>query len=194
LVVIDEAWVALSKSFFGAKIEEWLRSWRKANAAVWLATQSLDDLRRSEYRTVILESCQSQIYLANSQATSNNIADIYRDFNLRDRQIRIVGEAVPKREYYLVSSKGQRLINLALDPATLSFVGASKKEDIRRARELIAEHDKLWPVYWLRERGLAEAADELENSYPDTASLIHHYTNGAAVSSSRDATEDGVTP
>jgi type IV secretion system protein VirB4 len=194
LVVIDEAWVALSKSFFGAKIEEWLRDWRKKNAAVWLATQSLDDLRRSEYRSVILESCHTKVYLPNPEAGTDNIADIYRDFRLSDRQIQIIAEAVAKREYYLVSHKGRRLIDLALEPATLSFVGASSKEHIRRVRELIAEHGARWAVYWLRERGLAEAADELEHSYPDTVSLIHHYTNGVAGSSSRGAPEDGVTP
>ena len=94
LIIVDEAWVALTKSFFGAKLEEWLRTCRKANAAVWLATQSLDDLRRSDYRSVILESCPSKIYLPNPEATTDNIADIYRDFGLSDRQIQIVAEAV----------------------------------------------------------------------------------------------------
>ena len=162
LVVIDEAWVALSKSFFGAKIEEWLRSWRKKNAAVWLATQSLDDLRRSDYRAVILESCHSQIYLGNPEAATHNIADIYRDFGLSDRQIQIIAEAVAKREYYLVSPNGRRLFDLALEPLTLSFVGASSKEDIKRARELMAEHGEGWPGHWLRERGVSGSAEEFE--------------------------------
>lgn len=96
LIVVDEAWVALTKSLFGAKLEEWLRTCRKKNAAVWLATQSLDDLRRSEYRSVILESCPTKIYLPNPEAATDNIAAIYRDFGLSDRQIQIIAEATPK--------------------------------------------------------------------------------------------------
>jgi type IV secretion system protein VirB4 len=166
LVVIDEAWVALTKSFFGAKLEEWLRTMRKKNAMVWLATQSLDDLRRSEYRSIILESCPTKIYLPAAEASTPNMANAYRDFGLTDRQIEIIAEATPKRHYYLVSPKGKRLFDLALDPATLSFVGASSKEHIRRVRELIAEFGDRWPAQWLRERGLPQWADELDNDRP----------------------------
>jgi type IV secretion system protein VirB4 len=170
-VMIDEAWVALTKSFFGGKLEEWLRTLRKMNGAVWLATQSLDDLRRSEYRSVILESCPSKIYLPNPEAATDNIAAIYRDFGLSDRQIQIVAEAVPKRQYHLVSPKGRRLFDLALEPMSLSFVGASSKDDIKLARELMAEYGERWPVYWLRERGLPEWAAELDQSMPTAASI-----------------------
>ena len=41
LIILDEAWIMLTNSVFGAKIEEWLRTLRKKNAAVVLATQSL---------------------------------------------------------------------------------------------------------------------------------------------------------
>jgi type IV secretion system protein VirB4 len=159
LVVIDEAWVALTKSFFGAKLEEWLRTLRKKNAAVWLATQSLDDLRQSEYRSVVLESCPTKIYLPNPEATTPNMAGIYRDFGLSDRQIEIIAEAIPKRHYYLVSRLGRRLFDLALEPATLAFIGASSKNDLLRARNMIAEYGDRWPAEWLRERGLGEWAD-----------------------------------
>jgi type IV secretion system protein TrbE len=179
LIIVDEAWVALTKSFFGSKLEEWLRTCRKANAAVWLATQSLDDLRRSEYRSIILESCPTKIYLPNPEAANDNIADIYRDFGLTDRQIQIIADAVPKREYYLVSPKGRRLFDLALEPVTLSFVGASSKKHLRRVRELIAEYGERWPVYWLRERNLSDWAAELERSMPSPTPLdIAGYRNG----------------
>ena len=164
LVVVDEAWVALTKSFFGAKLEEWLRTLRKKNAAVWLATQSLDDLRQSEYRSVVLESCPTKIYLPSPEAQTPNLAAAYRDFGLTDRQIEIIAEAISKKHYYLVSPKGRRLFDLALDPATLSFVGASSKAHLQRARELIAEYGEIWPAHWLRERGLPQWADEFKRN------------------------------
>ena len=58
----------------------------------------------------------------------------------------------------------------------LSFVGASSKEHIkRRARELIAKHGDRWQAEWLRERGLPEAAEELDKerpTVPQTAPLV----------------------
>jgi type IV secretion system protein VirB4 len=162
-IVVDESWLALTKSFFGTKLEQWLRDCRKQNGAVWLATQSLDDVRRSEYRSVILESCASKIYLANPQALTPNMIEVYRDFGLNEKQIEIIGsEMMPKRHYLLVSPDGCREFDLELDPVTLSFVGVSSKEHIQRVRELIAEHGERWPGYWLRERGLPQAADEFE--------------------------------
>ena len=90
--------------------------------------------------------------------------EIYRDFGLNEKQIEIIGsEMLPKRHYLLVSPDGCREFDLELDPVTLSFVGVSSKEHIQRVRELIAEYDNKWPAQWLRERGLGQAADELES-------------------------------
>ena len=164
LLVIDEAaWVLLKKGIFGEKLEEWLRTLRKQNAACWLLSQSLDDVSRSEYRSVILQGCPSKIFLHDPDAQTPNMAEIYRGFGLTDRHIEIIAqELIPKRTYLLISPKGTRSFDLALDPVTLSFVGASSKEDIYRARQLIEHHGAAWPAYWLRERGLPEAAEEFE--------------------------------
>jgi type IV secretion system protein VirB4 len=164
LLVIDEAaWVLLVEGVFGEKLDQWLRDMRKKNAAVWLLSQSLDDVSRSKYRSVILQGCPSKIFLHDPDAQTPNMAEIYHSFGLTDRQIEIIAqELIAKRTYLLISPKGTRSFDLALDPATLSFVGASSKEDIFRARQLIEQHGAAWPAYWLRERGLADAADEFE--------------------------------
>src|SRR6266851_9666514 len=65
LIVLDEAWIMLTNSVFGAKVEEWLRTLRKKNAAVVLATQSLAEIANSPHRDVILESCPTKLYLPN---------------------------------------------------------------------------------------------------------------------------------
>jgi type IV secretion system protein TrbE len=68
LIVIDEAWVVLASALFGAQLETWLRTLGKKNAAVILATQSLADIDRSAYRSVVLDSCQTKIFLPNAEA------------------------------------------------------------------------------------------------------------------------------
>jgi type IV secretory pathway VirB4 component len=68
LVVLDEAWIMLTNSVFGAKVEEWLRTLRKGNAAVVLANQSLSETANSPHRDVILESCPTPRPVPNDAA------------------------------------------------------------------------------------------------------------------------------
>jgi type IV secretion system protein TrbE len=163
-ISLDEAaWILLTESVFGEQLEEWLINLRKRNAVVWLWAQSLDYVSRSKYRATILQGCPSRIFLHDPDAQTPNMAQIYRDFGLGDREIEMIArELVPKRTYLLITPDGSTVLDLELDPVTLSFVGAGSPDDIRRARELAARHGPQWPAWWLRERGLPEAAQEFE--------------------------------
>ncbi len=181
LIVIDEAWVVLANSTFGAKLEEWLRTLRKKNAAVVLATQSLSEIANSPYRDVLLESCPTKLYLPNAEALNPQTRELYRKFGLSDRQIDILAEATPKRDYYYVSPLGRRLFQFAIGPAALAFIGAGSKEDVLAARRMIAEHGERWRLEWLRARGLGEWADYLDRFYPraeTAAARLVHPANG----------------
>jgi len=179
LIVIDEAWVVLANSMFGAKLEEWLRTLRKKNAAVVLATQSLSEVANSSQRDVILESCPTKLYLPNSEARNPQTRELYRKFGLSDRQIDILAEATPKRDYYYVSPLGRRLFQFALGPAALAFIGAGSKEDVLAARRMISKCGEHWRVEWLRARGLGDWADYLARFYPqaETIAPILHQAN-----------------
>jgi type IV secretion system protein VirB4 len=162
LIILDEAWIMLANSVFGAKIEEWLRTLRKKNAAVVLATQSLAEIANSPHRDVILESCPTKLYLPNPEATNAASRELYRRFGLTDRQTEIVAEATPKRHYYYVSPLGRRLFQFALGPAALAFIGAGSKDDVILARRIIQEHGDRWTAEWLRRRELDDWADYLD--------------------------------
>ena len=162
LVILDEAWIMLTNSVFGAKIEEWLRTLRKKNAAVVLATQSLSEIANSPHRDVILESCPTKLYLPNPEAKNSATREMYRRFGLSDRQIDIVADATPKRHYYYVSPLGRRLFQFSLGPAALAFIGAGSKDDILAARRMIEQHGERWTVEWLRARGLHDWAEYLD--------------------------------
>ena len=56
VIVLDEAWLMLAHPAFREKIREWLKTMRKANCAVVMATQSLSDAGRSGILDVIAES------------------------------------------------------------------------------------------------------------------------------------------
>jgi type IV secretion system protein VirB4 len=162
LIVLDEAWIMLANSVFGMKIEEWLRTLRKKNAAVVLATQSLAEIANSSHRDVILESCPTKLYLPNTEAKNAASHELYRRFGLTDRQTDIIAEATPKRHYYYVSPLGRRLFQFALGPAALAFVGAGSKDDILSASRLVREYGDRWTSEWLRQRELEDWGDYVE--------------------------------
>ena len=170
LVILDEAWIMLTNSVFGAKIEEWLRTLRKKNAAVVLATQSLSEIANSPHRDVILESCPTKLYLPNPEAKNSGTQEVYRRFGLSNRQIDIIADATPKRHYYYVSPLGRRLFQFSLGPAALAFIGAGSKDDVLAARRMIEQHGERWTVEWLRVCGLHDWADYLDrlNGFVDT--------------------------
>jgi type IV secretion/conjugal transfer VirB4 family ATPase len=158
LLVLDEAWLMLSSPLFRDKIREWLKTLRKANTAVVFATQSISDVMRSEIRDVIVESCPTKIFLPNLEAQTEFCSQAYASMGLTDRQIEILSQLAPKRQYFYVSPLGRRVIELGLGPVALSFIGASGKEDIAAIRRLMADSPNAWPAGWLAARGLADWA------------------------------------
>lgn len=157
-IILDEAWVMLGNEVFRAKIREWLKVLRKANCAVILATQSLSDAKSSGIMDVLVESCLTKIFLANPFARQEDQYELYKSIGLNNRQIEILAESTPKKDYYMATPKGRRRFQMRLTKTELSFVGCSDKESIARIRELKEGHGSDWWKTWLQERGLPQEA------------------------------------
>ncbi|MEP6495565.1 MAG: hypothetical protein ABJF01_22960, partial [bacterium] len=125
LILLDEAWMALMHSLFGARVAQWLYTLRKQNAAVVLATQSGAQLERLPNRAAILESCVTKIWLPNPDALSPASAALYRELGLNEREIALLAEATPKRDYYFTSPRGRRLFELGLGRDALAMLAPS---------------------------------------------------------------------
>jgi len=159
LVPLDECWLMLSHPLFREKVREWLKTWRKKNAAVLMATQELADVMASPIRDVIMASCPTKILLPNPEAQDPSSRSMYEVIGLNDREVEILANAQVKRQYYYKSPLGRRLFSFGFGPMVLSFVGASGQDDLRAVRELMEEHNSDWPAYWLKRRGLDEWGD-----------------------------------
>ncbi|GAC1648714.1 MAG: conjugal transfer protein TrbE [Gemmatimonadaceae bacterium] len=159
LLLIDEAWMALTHTSFGAKINEWLLTLRKHNVAVVLATQSLSQLEQLADRHTIIDSCPTRFFLPDSGAETPAHAPLYRALGLNQRELTLISAAIPRRQYYFKSPRGSRLFELALGPTALAFVAPSRGESAedtrRRIERLIESHDDGWPSAWLAVRGMA---------------------------------------
>lgn len=177
LLILDEAWLMLSHPLFQEKIREWLKVMRKANCAVVFATQEISDVGKSPIRDVIYQSCETKILLPNPDArTIETMYEQYRLIGLNERQIDMISYATKKRDYYYMSSLGRRMFTLGLGPVCLSFVGASSKEEVALARQLMDKHGMRWPAEWLRVNGrmkqwtgLERWASELDQVLRDAA-------------------------
>ena len=164
LLILDEAWLFLDDPVFAARIRQWLKTLRKKNVSVVFATQSLADVKDSAIAPAIIESCASRIFLPNPQATEPQIRAIYEGFGLNARQIEIVAQAQPKRDYYYQSRLGNRVFDLDLGPVTLAFAGASTPEHQRDIDAVLAAHGTQdFAAHWLRHCGLDWAADLIDH-------------------------------
>jgi type IV secretion system protein VirB4 len=164
LLIIDEGWLALDDDGFAGQLREWLKTLRKKNASVVFATQSLSDIDGSAIAPALIESCPTRLFLPNERAIEPQIKSIYRRFGLNDRQIEILAQATPKRDYYCQSRRGNRLFDLGLGEIALAFTATSAKTDQQAiARVFAASGRDGFAAAWLRERALGWAADLIPN-------------------------------
>jgi type IV secretion system protein VirB4 len=139
LLIIDEAWSALDHPLLAAKLRQWLKTARKANVAVVMATQSLADIAASSIREALSESCPTRIFTANSRARERATAATYAGFGLTPEQIRIVSELRPKAEYVFTAPGAWRRFELGLSPLELALIGRNRPADQAAMQRLAAE-------------------------------------------------------
>ncbi|MFZ2028825.1 MAG: conjugal transfer protein TrbE [Vitreimonas sp.] len=169
LLILDEAWLFLKDSDFASQIQDWLKTLRKKNVAVVFASQELADVEASPIASTIIEACLTRIFLPNDRAREPRSRAFYEALGLNGRQIELIANATPKRDYYLSSRNGCRLFELGLGPAALAFVGASKPEDHALIDHVLAATgERGFAAAWLETRGLGEAAAALHRFDADT--------------------------
>lgn len=171
LLILDEAWLFLDHPLFAGRIRDWLKTLRKKNVAVVFATQSLADVAGSSIAPAIIESCPQRIFLPNDRAIEPQARTAYERFGLNDRQIQLIAQAMPKRDYYLQSRRGNRLFELNLGPVALTFCGASSANDQSLIDLTLAEQNsEPFAASWLRAKEQAWAADLLDDFQKETRS------------------------
>jgi type IV secretion system protein VirB4 len=148
LFVMDEAWRFFRHPTIQRYLMAALKTWRKKNAALVLATHSSDDLDRSELLPIILESCPTKIFLANPGME----AAAYRErFQLNEREAALIAGLIPKQQFLLKQPGMAKVLNLHVDPKSY-WLYTSNPFDHQRRRAAFAEH------------GVARGLDVLANA------------------------------
>jgi type IV secretory pathway VirB4 component len=122
--VLDEAWRFLRDPMIRAYVTEALKTWRKKNACVLLATQSSEDLERSELLRVAIESCPTKCFLANP---SIDRAVYQALFHLNETEADAIAMLVPRQQVLLKQPAVAKVLNLHVDAKSAALFGAARR-------------------------------------------------------------------
>jgi type IV secretion system protein VirB4 len=134
--VMDEAWRFLRNETIRRYITEAVKTWRKRNAAMILATQSSDDLENSEMLGVIVESCPTKIFLANPGADRDSYQ---QTFHLNQTEAELIARLAPKQQILLKRPDYSKVLHLNVDPVGYWLYTSNPYEN-RRRREAFEKH------------------------------------------------------
>ncbi|MCC7241557.1 MAG: DUF87 domain-containing protein [Acidobacteria bacterium] len=113
LFVLDEAWRFAQDGTIKAYITEALKTWRKRNAAMLLATQSSEDFAASDLLRTVIESCPSQFFLANPGMDLERARQL---FHLNQTESALIAALIPRQQALLKRPDVTKVINLHVDP------------------------------------------------------------------------------
>lgn len=123
-IYLEEASFLLNSPTFLRALDDWLKTFRKLNAFVWLTIQSpeavsgIDDER---VRATIADNIPNLI-LGYNQRLENHRALYKAMFGMHDEQINILAALKPKRDYLLVADGFCRILGTSLSKDTLAYL------------------------------------------------------------------------
>jgi type IV secretion system protein VirB4 len=153
MIYVEEAWYMLANETFEAKINDWLRTFRKKKAFVVFATQSPYELQRLKAWAAFIANVPTFIFLRSIKDSVEQTAAIYRDlFNLNDAQLGLLSGAMPKRDYLIVKPGLTRLVTAAMPRVLLAINDATSREGmVERAQEFARTGGAGWELRFVRE-------------------------------------------
>ena len=170
IFLLDEAWLFIRNETIRSYVTRAQKTWRKHNAAMVLATQSVKELAASGMLTVVTESCPTKIFLANPDMEPS----VYRDaFGLNDTELSLIADLVPPGQMLIRKHNGSKKVHLNVD--SLSYWMATNN-----ARDNVLKHE-YFDRYGTHE-GLRRLAEE------------HPFSFGGRSTSSKTQTARTKTP
>jgi len=150
VIDIDEFWKALGDEAFRGLAQDGLKTYRKQNAFLILATQSPADVLRSTIAHTLLEQCPTKIYLPNPLASA---ADYTDGFGLTEKELRLVREEMAPggRQFLIKQGRDSVVASLPLDGMDDEIaILSGRAETVALAERLRAELGEA-PQAWLPE-------------------------------------------
>jgi type IV secretion system protein TrbE len=127
LFLLDEAWLFIRNETIRNYVTQAQKTWRKHNAAMILATQSIKELATSGMLTVVAESCATKIFLASPDMD----AQVYRDaFGLNDTELDLIAGLIPPGQMLIRKQMGSKKVHLNVDSLSYWMATNNAKDNI----------------------------------------------------------------
>jgi type IV secretion/conjugal transfer VirB4 family ATPase len=165
--LIDEAWLFIRNETIRNYVVQAQKTWRKHNAAMILATQSLKELEESGMFHVVSESCPTKIFLANPEMDRH----LYREaFHLNDTELELIAGLVPPGQMLIRKAQGSKKVLLNVDSVS-HWMATNNTRDNLTKRDYFARF------------GIPEGLRRLAHDYPfrprTAAGVTHPNPEGA---------------
>ena len=150
MFLLDEAWLFIKNETIRNYIVSAQKTWRKHNAAMILATQSIKELEESGMLQIVSESCPTKIFLANPEMDRS----LYREaFHLNDTELDLIAGLVPPGQMLIRKSQTSKKVQLNVD-------SVSHWTATNNARDNIKKRD------YFERFGIAEGLRRLAQDHP----------------------------
>jgi type IV secretion system protein TrbE len=136
ICVMDEAWRFIQHPMLRAYVQEALKTWRKSNAAMILATQTVEDFASADLLRTIVESCPTKLLLANPALDRQRYADL---FQLNDMELDLLTGLVPRQQLLLKRPDLAKVLTLTVDPKSY-WIYTNTPVDNAEIAETFREH------------------------------------------------------
>src|SRR5581483_2762028 len=113
LCVMDEAWRFIQHDRLRSYVEEALKTWRKRNAAMILASQTINDFASADLLRTVVESCPTKLLLANPALEPAQYRDL---FQLNDTELELLTTLIPRQQLLLKRQHLTKVLTLHVDP------------------------------------------------------------------------------
>jgi type IV secretion system protein VirB4 len=169
IFLLDEAWLFIRNETIRNYVVQAQKTWRKHNAAMILATQSLKELEESGMLHIVSESCPTKIFLANPEMDR----ELYREaFHLNDTELELIAGLVPPGQMLIRKAQSSKKVQLNVDSVS-HWMATNNARDNLTKREYFARF------------GIPEGLLRLAQDYPfrprTAAGIINPNLEGAAV-------------
>ena len=89
--------------------------------------------------------CQDTFYLANFDANTELLRNTYQRLGLSLKEVNLIANAEPKRDYYFVKNEQRSLFNLVLSPLELNLLSLAGDHNKELVDRLMAQYgDKFY--------------------------------------------------
>jgi type IV secretion/conjugal transfer VirB4 family ATPase len=150
MFLLDEAWLFIKNETIRNYIVSAQKTWRKHNAAMILATQSIKELEESGMLQIVSESCPTKIFLANPEMDRS----LYREaFHLNDTELDLIAGLVPPGQMLIRKAQTSKKVQLNVD-------SVSHWTATNNARDNLKKRD------YFERFGIAEGLRRLAHDYP----------------------------